>query len=84
MNPPCNRKKDHALFSTPVDRRLPFVVALLAGCGTIVRTDGTNQVTFNGHPVYYYAKDANPGDTTGQKVGGVWFVIDAHGNPIGV
>ncbi len=51
--------------------------------GTIVRTDGTNQVTFNGHPIYYYAKDANPGDTTGQKVGGVWFVIDAHGTPIG-
>ena len=51
--------------------------------GTIVRTDGTNQVTFNGHPVYYYAKDANPGDTTGQKVGSVWFAIDAHGNPIG-
>jgi predicted lipoprotein with Yx(FWY)xxD motif len=51
--------------------------------GTIVRTDGTNQVTFNGHPIYYYAKDANPGDTTGQKVGGVWFAIDAHGTPIG-
>ena len=51
--------------------------------GTIVRTDGTNQVTFNGHPIYYYAKDANPGDTTGQKVGSVWFAIDAHGNPIG-
>jgi predicted lipoprotein with Yx(FWY)xxD motif len=51
--------------------------------GTIVRTDGTNQVTFNGHPVYYYAKDAKPGDTTGQKVCSVWYAIDAHGNAIG-
>jgi predicted lipoprotein with Yx(FWY)xxD motif len=47
--------------------------------GTIQRADGTTQVTVNGMPVYYYAKDKNPGDAVGQKVGGVWFVIDATG-----
>ena len=26
-------------------------------------------------PLYFYASDANPGDTTGQGVGGVWFVV---------
>jgi predicted lipoprotein with Yx(FWY)xxD motif len=44
---------------------------------------GTKLLTFNGHPLYYFAKDTKPGDTTGQKVGGVWFVLDAKGNPIG-
>jgi predicted lipoprotein with Yx(FWY)xxD motif len=47
--------------------------------GTIQRADGTIQVTVNNMPVYYYAKDTKAGDTTGQKVGGVWFVLDAAG-----
>jgi predicted lipoprotein with Yx(FWY)xxD motif len=42
--------------------------------GTITRADGTTQVTYNNQPLYYYAKDKNPGDTTGQGVGSVWFV----------
>ncbi|HEX7651247.1 MAG TPA: hypothetical protein VF439_00825 [Candidatus Paceibacterota bacterium] len=47
----------------------------LAGTiGTITRADGTEQVTYNGHPLYFYANDAQSGDTTGQGVGGVWFV----------
>ncbi|MBV9349706.1 MAG: hypothetical protein JO026_03065 [Patescibacteria group bacterium] len=43
--------------------------------GTITRADGTLQVTYNGMPLYFYNKDAKPGDTTGQGVGGVWFVV---------
>jgi len=43
--------------------------------GTIKRADGSMQVTYNGMPLYFYAKDKNPGDTTGQNVGGVWFVV---------
>lgn len=39
------------------------------------RTDGSKQVTYNGAPLYYYAKDAKAGDTTGQNVGQVWFVV---------
>lgn len=42
---------------------------------TITRTDGALQVTYNGEPLYYWIKDAKPGDTTGQNVGGVWFVV---------
>jgi predicted lipoprotein with Yx(FWY)xxD motif len=37
--------------------------------------DGSKQVTYNGYPLYYWAKDKAPGDTTGQGVGGVWFVV---------
>jgi len=50
--------------------------------GTIPRTDGTTQVTYNGWPLYYYAKDANPGDVTGQNVGTVWFVVSPTGDAI--
>jgi len=49
---------------------------------TTTRTDGTTQVTFYGHPVYYYAPDSKPGDTMGQGVGGIWFVVDKDGNPV--
>ncbi len=43
--------------------------------GTITRDDGTKQVTYNDAPLYYYASDTKPGDTTGQGVGSVWYVV---------
>jgi predicted lipoprotein with Yx(FWY)xxD motif len=49
--------------------------AIAAGLGTTTRDDGTQQVTYNGAPLYYWAKDTKPGDTTGQGVNGVWFVV---------
>jgi predicted lipoprotein with Yx(FWY)xxD motif len=39
-------------------------------------TPGGKQVTFRGYPLYRFFKDAQPGDTTGQGVGGIWFVVD--------
>jgi predicted lipoprotein with Yx(FWY)xxD motif len=51
--------------------------------GTTARTDGSEQLTVNGMPLYLYTPDANPGDTTGQSVGGVWFVVDGNGTVIG-
>lgn len=50
--------------------------------GTTERKDGTMQVTYNGHPLYYYYTDMNPGDTTGQGVGSVWFVLSPAGDAI--
>lgn len=38
------------------------------------RDDGSKQVTYKGMPLYYYTPDKAAGDTTGQGVGGVWFV----------
>jgi predicted lipoprotein with Yx(FWY)xxD motif len=43
---------------------------------TITRSDGTSQATFKGFPLYYYVKDVVPGETLGQGVGGVWYVVD--------
>ena len=47
--------------------------------GTTERTDGATQVTYGGWPLYYWVKDAAPGDTTGQNVGEVWFVVSPAG-----
>jgi len=44
--------------------------------GTIARTDGGEQVTYNDIPLYYYVKDDEAGDVYGQGVGGVWFIVN--------
>ncbi|MFV0680069.1 ATP-binding protein [Ottowia sp.] len=36
------------------------------------RTDGTRQWAYKGMPLYYFIKDANPGDRSGDGVGGNW------------
>jgi predicted lipoprotein with Yx(FWY)xxD motif len=38
--------------------------------GTIMRADGSLQVTYNGMPLYFWSQDSKPGDTTGNGVGG--------------
>jgi predicted lipoprotein with Yx(FWY)xxD motif len=64
-----------AAGSTPVGS-----ADVTAKLGTTKRTDGTMQVTANDLPLYYWIKDVNPGDTTGQNVGGIWFVLDSKGS----
>jgi predicted lipoprotein with Yx(FWY)xxD motif len=43
--------------------------------GTIVRADGTIQMTYKGLPLYFYEDDADSGDVNGDNVGGVWHVV---------
>jgi predicted lipoprotein with Yx(FWY)xxD motif len=43
------------------------------------RTDGTTQLAFGGWPLYHFANDSAAGDTNGQGVGDVWYVIGADG-----
>jgi predicted lipoprotein with Yx(FWY)xxD motif len=50
--------------------------------GTADRPDGSAQVTYNGWPLYHFASDAAAGDTNGQGVGDIWYVVDASGNAI--
>lgn len=45
-----------------------------ADFGTITRTDGKKQTTYKGMPLYYFIKDAKPGDTMGQGVKDLWSV----------
>jgi predicted lipoprotein with Yx(FWY)xxD motif len=54
--------------------------------GTIRRDDGDMQVTYHGHPLYYYAADAStPGKTKGEDVeqfGSGWYLVNGHGDPV--
>lgn len=53
-------------------------VTLTGTLGTITRSDGTKQATYNGHPLYTFKSDTSPGQVTGNKVtnfGAEWFAI---------
>ena len=50
--------------------------------GTITRSDGSTQETYNGHPLYTYAADSAPGQANGNGInvnGGVWHEIAPSG-----
>jgi predicted lipoprotein with Yx(FWY)xxD motif len=53
--------------------------------GTTKRSDGTTEVTYNGHPLYTFVGDNSPGQTIGegnQGFGAEWDVLSAAGNKI--
>ena len=50
--------------------------------GTTERADGTTQVTYDELPLYFYASDQSAGDTSGQGVGGVWYVVSPDGEAV--
>jgi len=41
----------------------------------ITRNDGQKQLTYKGKPLYFYSKDKNPGDRTGDGVNNTWHVV---------
>lgn len=47
----------------------------LSDFGEIVRDDGSEQTTYKGWPLYYYQNDVNPGDTLGEGVGDIWYIM---------
>ncbi|MBR7833883.1 hypothetical protein KDL01_11435 [Actinospica durhamensis] len=48
--------------------------------GTLTRSDHTTQVTFDGHPLYYYSGDSAAGQVNGQGVQGTWFTVSPSGS----
>ena len=59
--------------------------AMSANLGTTKRSDGKTEVTYSGHPLYYYAGDKKPGDVTGQGLnafGALWYVLSPAGKAI--
>lgn len=59
--------------------------AASADLGTITRSDGTTQVTYKGHPLYFFAKDKDSGDAYGQGVHGFgsdWYVLKPSGSKV--
>lgn len=49
--------------------------------GAITRPDGGRQVTYNELPLYYFVRDTQPGDATGEGVGNVWYVVRPDTRP---
>jgi predicted lipoprotein with Yx(FWY)xxD motif len=53
--------------------------------GTTTSPRGVRQVTYNGHPLYYYVGDSKPGSTRGQALnefGALWYVLSPSGNAV--
>jgi hypothetical protein len=53
--------------------------------GTITRSDGTKQVTYNGHPLYYFVGDSGPGTASGQgsdNFGAKWWLVTPAGGDV--
>lgn len=53
--------------------------------GTSKRSDGTTQVTYNKHPLYFFAGDSKPGQTNGQDLnqfGALWYVLNPAGKQV--
>lgn len=56
-----------------------------AKLGTTRRSDGTTEVTYNGHPLYTFLGDSSPGEATGegnQGFGAEWYVVSPAGKKI--
>jgi predicted lipoprotein with Yx(FWY)xxD motif len=75
-----------AAWPPVLTRRAPGRAGRLPGAlGTTRRHDGTSQVTYDGHPLYYYTGDVNPGEILCQNVdefGGTWLVVSPSGTPV--
>jgi predicted lipoprotein with Yx(FWY)xxD motif len=59
--------------------------AMSADLGTITRPDGSKQVTYKGHPLYYFSKDKDSGDSYGQGLktfGSEWYVLAPSGKKV--
>jgi predicted lipoprotein with Yx(FWY)xxD motif len=59
--------------------------AVAADLGTITRSDGSKQVTYRGHPLYFFAKDGDKSDAYGQGIksfGAAWYVLSPSGSKI--
>src|SRR5256885_2223137 len=68
------------LHTTGPAKAGPGVTARLLG--TTHRADGTVQVTYHGHPLYFFAKDTKAGQTNGEGVaafGAKWFALSPAG-----
>jgi predicted lipoprotein with Yx(FWY)xxD motif len=55
--------------------------------GTTTRKDGKLEVTYKGHPLYYFVKDKAPGDITGQGINGfgaLWWALNPAGAAVTV
>jgi predicted lipoprotein with Yx(FWY)xxD motif len=67
----------------PSGHRTPVPGGGVSGLGTITRSDGGTQVTYQNMPLYTYSGDQSAGQTNGNGVGGVWHVVTVSSSASG-
>jgi predicted lipoprotein with Yx(FWY)xxD motif len=71
-----------SLWPAVTSASAPTLQGVTGKIGSITGVNGKQQITVNGMPIYYYAKDTAPGQFNGQGVANVWYVIGADGSMI--
>ena len=61
----------------------PQVSGVTGTVGTITGVDGQKQVTLDGWPLYTFAHDTAPGDTSGQNFQNLWWALTPSGQHVG-
>ena len=71
-----------ATYWPPVKGSVTAGSGVTGTLGTITRSDGTTQATYDGHPLYTYAGDTSPGQAKGNGLnvsGGLWYEMTVSG-----
>jgi predicted lipoprotein with Yx(FWY)xxD motif len=71
-----------AQYWPPVPGHVTEGPGVTGALGTITRSDGSSQATYNGHPLYTYVSDSAPGQANGNNLnvnGGLWHEITISG-----
>ena len=71
-----------ATYWPPVKGPATAMSGVTGKLGTITRSDGTTQATYDGHPLYTYAADTAPGQAKGNGLnvsGGLWYEMTVSG-----
>jgi predicted lipoprotein with Yx(FWY)xxD motif len=50
--------------------------------GVTMRKDGSHQVTYAGHPLYFFVQDSKAGQTNGEEFQNIWYVVSAAGKKV--
>jgi len=71
-----------AAYWPPVKGPVALSAGVAGKVGTIKRSDGSLQATYNGHPLYTYVADGAPGQAKGNNLnlnGGLWYEVKVSG-----
>ena len=78
----CNEPCSTTWPPVPADEQVDTSALDVSRLGAVTRDDGSEQLAYDGMPLYLFVDDVAPGDVKGQGVGNVWFAVAADGSEI--